>query len=410
MAPPRALGVDDFAFKKGHHYGTILVDLERRRTIDLLPDRSAESLAKWLRAHPGVEVIARDRSGSYAEGAREGAAAAVQVADRWHLIKNLADALEPFLARHRGALSAAVAPTGAGEPAQVEAAESETPRPVPAAGEPVQDPDRERRLTRGERDRQWRRARRLERYEQVCDLYRQGFSLRAIGRKLDLDRRTVRQYVQAEHFPEIATRARRSSVVDPYSPYILGRWEAGCHNGAQIFREMKHQGYPGARSQVMRYLAELRARLRQTTDGRDAGGLKRKNERPPSARRVVWLFVCEPSDLTEEQQGYLARLWAASEPVRRAYELARAFLQMVRKREAGQLLGWLEDASDSEIPELRGLAKSLRGDLAAVKAGLSLPWSNGPTEGSVHRLKMIKRQMYGRAGFDLLRQRVLHTG
>jgi len=219
---------------------------------------------------------------------------------------------------------------------------------------------------------------------------------------MSLDRRTVQHFVRAEQFPELAARPRRASVVDPYVPWILQRWRDGCHNAAQIYREMKGQGYGGGRSQVLRYIAGFREPADVETPGRHKA-------RPPSPRQAVWLFVREPERLTELQQAYLLRLCALSEPLKRALELARAFLLMVRKREAERLPEWLDDALNSDISEMRSLARSLRGDLAAVEAGLALPWSNGPTEGSVHRLKMIKRQMYGRAGFELLRRRVLHT-
>jgi transposase len=400
---PRVLGVDDYAFKRGHRFGTILVDLERRRTIDLLPDRSAESLEKWLKAHPGVEVIARDRAGAYAEGARAGAPNAVQVADRWHLIKNLGDALELLLGRHRRDLRSAVAePLDETPPAdESQLRDAQTGGSSAHTAVPAGNP--ERTPTRAERDSAWRRARRVERYEQVRRLYEQGHSLRAIGRKMNLDRRTVRRFVEAECFPERAVRARRASVVDPYVPWILQRWKDGCHNAAQIYREIGDQGYRGGRSQVLRYIASFRnSGLETATNTR--------SDRPPSPRRAAWLFVRDAELLTEQQQTYLARLCALSDPLKRALDLARAFLVMIRKRESERLPAWLDEVSSSDITELRSLARSLRGDRSAVEAGLALPWSNGPTEGNVHRLKMIKRQMYGRAGFELLRRRVLHAG
>jgi transposase len=404
-----ALGVDEFAFKKGHRYGTILVDLALRRPIDLLPDRSAESLAKWLQAHPGVAVIARDRSALFAEGARTGAPDAIQVADRWHLIKNLADGLEPFLGRHRRDLRAAV---GEAPPAildQAVAPELDGPVPSPEVEDEAQSAATQPPRSRAERDKQWRRARRLERYEQVLDFHQQGFSLRAIGRMIDLDRRTVQRFVQSGSFPEISVRARRSSVVDPWATFIRQRWEEGCHNATQIFREMKGQGYSGERSQVMRYVGELKKQRREGAGNHAIGQLQRK-ERPPAARSVVWWVIREASDLKAEERAYLDRLCGLSEPIKQVFNLAGTFLKMVRERQADGLPRWLEAASQCGAPELRSLAKSLRGDLAAVTAALSLPWSNGPTEGNVHRLKMIKRQMYGRAGFELLRRRVLHFG
>jgi hypothetical protein len=179
-------------------------------------------------------------------------------AKRWHLIKNLADRLEPLLDRHRRDLRAAVGDALPTTPPQTAAPELDEPAPSAAVEDQSQSSSAEPPRTRAERNKQARRARRLERYEQVRDLHQQGFSLRAIGRMIELDRRTVQRYVQSGSFPEISVRARRASVVDPWAAFIRQRWEEGCHNATQIFREMKGQGYSGERSQVMRYVGELR--------------------------------------------------------------------------------------------------------------------------------------------------------
>lgn len=386
---PRVLGVDDWAFRKGCRYGTILVDLETRRTIDLLPERSSESLAGWLQAHPGVEIISRDRAAVYAEGARVGAPTAIQVADRWHLIQNLQAALEQWLDHRRRELRAAAY---AAEPS-ASTPQLDLGRALPPAG----GSSRRRSIRE-----QQQREKRIERYEQVRALHQQGFNFSQIAVSMGLDRATVRRYAQAEVFPDRASPARRPTQLAPYAAYLRQRWEDGCHNAAQLFRELRAQDYRGGRTQVKSFVRQIRPDVADLVGGRPTA-----TKRAPSARQVAWLLLRERADLEERDRDYVARLSTLEPTVTIAWELVQHFLAMVRQRQGDQLSIWLQVAHRSGIGELSRFATGIEHDEAAVRAGLTLPWSNGPTEGSVHRLKMIKRQMYGRANFDLLRARVL---
>ena len=204
-ATPRVLGLDDWAWRRGRRYGSILVDLEQRRPVDLLPDRTAESVAQWLREHPGVQVISRDRAGAYADGARQGAPTALQVADRFHLLANVGEALERVLGGQRAALRAAAA---AVDRSVAEAAPPVDRAVASAAAEPT-------RMTRAQQDQAARRARRLARYEAVRALHEQGFSQVAIGQQLGLGRKTIRSYLRADSFPELALPSPRPSILDP---------------------------------------------------------------------------------------------------------------------------------------------------------------------------------------------------
>jgi transposase len=406
--PARVLGVDDWAFKKGHRYGTILVDHEPHRVVDLLPDRTAETLAEWLRVHPAVEIITRDRAGPYAEGARQGAPKALQVADRWHLAKNPADALHSFLDGQQSDLREASRPIEV-RPASQDGAE-ESPGTCHASarggsqsGDPA-DPGARRPLPQADRLRCERREKRLERYQRARALHQQGFSFRTIGKMIGLDRRTAQRFVQATAFPEIA---RRATSLDRCVPLIQELWQSGCRNGAQIHRRLREEGHRNSRAQVARYLAEFRAPLRGGEEGAPAPSSSRAM-RPPSPRSVVWLLVRAPEELEDVQRDYLTRLCERNPTIDTARMLARGFMSLLRERRADRLDAWMHQAMESRIPALRSFVTSLNRDRAAVDAGLTLPWSNGPTEGSVHRLKAIKRQMYGRAGFELLRRRVLH--
>jgi transposase len=245
---PHVLGVDDWAWRRGRSYGTILCDLEQHQPVDLLPERSAEVLALWLRQHPGTEVITRDRAGCYAQGATAGAPHATQIADRWHLLHNLRDALKRLADRHHREIREA-------SKAVAESRQRAPPRTPPQSIEP--EPTR---LTSEQQQQAARRSLRLERYEQAVNLYRKGVSQRAIGKQLGLNRETVRRYVRAGEFPERAKRVY-STLADPFSEYIRQRWDQGCHNAAQIARELKQQNFCGSYCVIRRLVARWRRNL-----------------------------------------------------------------------------------------------------------------------------------------------------
>jgi len=401
--PPRVIGVDDWAWRKGQRYGTLVVDLERRCPIDLLEDRSADSLVAWLQAHPSVEIISRDRGTEYIDGATRGAPDATQVADRWHLLQNLREALERLLDQHRECLYAAATLPATANP--------EPPTPMPDTDRTnVSDEGKNIRPTRQEQRRQATRERRVERYQRVMELHRQGVGVLTIVRETGLNRKTIRRYIESEGFPEMAQRRKLRSILDPYLPYVEQRWAAGEHNGTQLYREIQQQGYQGSRSRLAIWVAQRRRATPTSADtavGVSDVAPQPAKARPWSARYAVWLLVKAPETLSADQQAALAHMLEASPVVRRAYNFGQALIRIVRERISKALDPWLEAVQNYQIPELRRLARSLTQDKAAVHAALVLPWSNGQTEGQINRLKLIKRQMYGRAKFDLLRARVL---
>lgn len=379
VTTPRVLGVDDFAFRRGHVYGTLLIDMERRCPIDLLPDRETETLQAWLLAHPEIEIISRDRSTAYAEAATKGAPEAVQVADRWHLAKNLADAITRFLDQHRSDLYKAA--------------------PLLRTSEgnlPVQWPPSKGAAT--DEYRRQQRDRRRTRYETVSLLYRKGLSMRRIARLTGLSRGTVQRYVQSGHFTETAPRTPRPTSLDPFKDYLQRRWLAGCRNASQLFREIQAQGFGGTCSWVSRYIHGLRVAA--------AEPIASQPIKPPSSRSITPLFLRRPEELSQSENAFLLCL-RENPLMQNVYDLAQRFMTLLRQRQKGSLSCWREDARSSAITAIAGFSKGLEQDLPAVEAGLSLPWSNGPTEGQVNRLKLVKRSMYGRAGFDLLKARVL---
>jgi transposase len=355
--PVRVLGVDDFAFRRGRVYGTILIDVETGRAVDLLPDRAADTLADWLRAHPGTEVICRDRAGAYADGARRGAPQAVQVADRWHLWHNLAGHVEKAAARHRGCL----APPAA------------DPQPPQAA------PD----------------TRTRQRHEQVQALRSRGMGIKAIMSQTGLARETVSRYWRAAAPGELLPAASgRPSLLDDYQPYLHQRWNEGCTSIRQLHAELRQRGYTGSYGAVSNYLLPFR---------RPAAAP------PPKARDLARWILTSPGTLSDDEKGKLTRARERCPHLDALAGHVTEFAKILAGRHGDRLDDWITTAETSDQPHLHSLARGLRQDHQAVLNALTLPWSSGAVEGNVNRLKTLKRQMYGHASFNLLRQRVLLT-
>jgi transposase len=384
------VGIDEFAFRKGHRYGAILVDLEKRKPVDLLPNRDADTVARWLRAHPEIEIISRDRSGTYKQAANLGAPQARQVIDRWHLLKNMGETLVRVIDSNSKAVK--------------EASELEDASPA-IADVPVEEQDAsmaKRPLSKAAESRAVRRERRLDRYNAVMELHRQGVGIREIVRRFGISRGTVRRFLRTDELPERAPR--RSAMLDPYRSYLLGRWNSGCGNAAQLWREVVERGYGGSAGMIRKFVAELRP-----AGTRSATAPGRKSGSVPSPRQVARLLSKDEESLDAEQQECVDRLVYLSPELLRASDLVKRFIGIVKDRDADQLDGWLKDMEDSNVTELEAFASGLYQDRDAVEVALRMEWSNGPVEGHVNRLKVIKRQMYGRGNFDLFRHRVLHA-
>ena len=404
--PSRVIGVDDWAMRRGQRYGTVIVDLERHEPIDLLPDRRWETFRDWLAQHPGVEVISRDRATRYAQGAADGAPEAVQVVDRWHLLKNLRDALKRSAERFSQEIQQASSEVSLAKRTK------ETASPATAASLPTDSPilptpaAADAPLTL----RESRRLRRLKRYQRVHELHAQGKSQRSIARTLHLDRDTVRRFLQASTFPERAARSVPRDT-DPYVDYLRQRWSEGCFNARVLMHEITAQGYRGSYDAVRRRVADWRQPQRTTTGATTNSPSQRRRSTAdrPSANRVAWLLFLLPEGLNDQEQSLQEAVCRRCPALAEAAELAHAFCDLVKRREAGGLSGWIARASAATVTsEVRRFAIGLLADLQAIEAALKLPWSNGQTEGQVNRLKLLKRQMYGRAKLDLLNQRFLH--
>jgi transposase len=360
------LGADDIATRRGQAYATVLVDMDTHQVIDLLPGRTGDVLADWLTAHPGTRVICRDRAGGYADGARQGAPGAVQVADRWHLWHNLCGQAEKTAARHRGCLREPV---------------PDDPRPARRAQDSA--------LARGIR----------ERYEQVRELRAQGYSVNAITRHTRMARQTVQRYARAESPGELlaVVTGGPPSALDPYKPYLHQRWAGGCRNARALHEEIRGRGYRGSYPPVAAFLRPLRK----------AAALPPGPPVPPKARDISRWILTGPGNLDDDGKHQLAR---AREQCPHLNALARhvaEFAKMLTGLHGDRLEDWLTAVEADDQPDLHSLARGIRRDYDAVRNGLTLHWNSGAVEGNNCKIKHIKRIMYGRADFDLLRKMAL---
>jgi transposase len=410
---PRYVGVDDWALRKGQCYGTILVDLEQGRVIDLLPGRDGAALKVWLKEHPSVEVITRDRWAAYAQAATEGAPQARQVADRWHLLKNLREAVERLLARMSGAVHEALgnAPRSddGGRPASVAAEADGGPSEVApsAAATPFGTAPDGRPPSARKQARETKR-RRIQEYERVRAFRAEGFSLREIARTAGVSVKRVIRYLRTDQCPDWNPGRRRPTQLDRFAAQVDGWITQGGRNAAELYRELFRQGCRASYDAVRRFVTR---RLGSTgRPGRRVGRLIQAADSPPSARQLSFAFIRREEDRTEEQQHQVERLQAGDAALQEGLQLAAAFVALVRKTAQGALGDWLALAQASGCAELRSFAASLRQDEAAVAAAVTEDWSNGPVEGHVNRLKLLKRSMYGRASLKLLRARVRQAG
>jgi transposase len=377
-AAPTITGVDDFALRKGQVYGTVVADAETGSVVDLLPDREAATLEDWLKAHPGAEVICRDRAGAYADGAASGAPGAVQVADRWHLWHNLGEYVEKAVAAHRACL--------AGEPpaaGQDQAPGRQPPGDGPAVA-PAAEPDglrdacgRERALV----------SRTLDRHAAVHELLRAGRSQREAADILGLDRKTVNRFASEADPARLLVKATgRQGKLDPFKPWINRRWNEGLTSAAALHAEIAAQGWTGSVQAVERYVRQFRAADGRTRAGRNPR-LAPAAPPAPKTRQVTRWLLTHPDRLDPADQARLAAARGSCPHLDALAGHVRDFAKIMTRRQ-GQLdlEGWLTQAEASDLPQLRSFANGIRRDQQAVTAGLTLPYSSAAMEGNVNKI------------------------
>ena len=385
----RVLGIDDFAWKKRFRYGTLLVDLERRKIIEILPDRESATVEKWLKDHPDVKVVSRDRGKDFRKAATLAAPQAQQVVDRFHLVRNLAETLQVVLGHCRA-----------------EIRQEESPLPLPEKiVRPLPTPVtwQQRTPPQIEKAHQARQASRDDRYRQMTTLRAQGLTQAEVAQRMHMSERAVRNWLKQGKAPTWKRHARRRSVFDPYAAYVLARWQDGIHEVKQLYEEIRAQGFRGTVRIVARFLQALRDDPEKIVLPPPTGADHF------SSNTATWLFIRDPKQLTAEKQAELELICQRSETARKTYALTQQFMTMLRLRRGQEFEAWLQAVEASHIAELSRFAHSLCKDKDAVVAGLTLSVSNGPVEALVHKLKLVKRSMFGRAKLPLLRQRLLHA-
>lgn len=435
------MGIDDFAIRRGDTYGTLLVDLETGKPLDLLADRTAEAVLPWLEQHQEIEVVSRDRASAYAEAVQRALPHATQVADRYHLIQNLREHLQRYLDRRHTWLPEiediplkAGTTNGSGSGESLNVQRGTVAQNVSAGNSPTERTDQPETpdepdlppalmcqeielasLTYAERKKKISRDKRYARYEQILSLHQAGMSGRAIARELHMSRRIVQRYLASDGFPErtpgSGRRAFGKGKLDPYLAYLRERWNAGEHSGSRLFGEIKERGYTRSESLLRHMLGEWRTDLppkRRQGQPRKPRLAAEPRKRRLSSRGAAFLMIIAPSRLIPVQQHQLEQI-TLHEELHTVYLLSQEFVTLLNERQVGTLEGWLKRAKESRVTELSSFVNGIRRDAAAVHAACSLPWSNGATEGHVNRLKFLKRQMFGRAHLDLLRVKVLHA-
>jgi hypothetical protein len=400
-------GIDDWVWKKGMTYGTMIVDLERRQVVDVLADRSAASTAEWLRVHPEVEMVSRDRAGLYADGARQGAPHARQIADRFHLLQNFREAVERQLA-------------GLGQPVR---------RKPPSLANDDVDPmtavaGERPRMSEAEREiftRQGRDADRQALFDQIRALYDADVTIRDIALALGLGLRRVQRWVRLIELPARNVMAPKPSTPAYYGAYLARRWAEGVTAVKGLLVEISQRGYTGSHSHLARFFAPWRKAIRVVTMTPANSSSPPETEvaipsrmatldsmtgRRISSLIAAALCVKPRGAMTPRQIVNVDSLKAASEEFTTMRGLAMRFAGLLRGSDIRKLDVWLRDARHCGLHAMRSFVRKLRQDIDAVRNAILEPWSNGQVEGQINRLKMLKRAMYGRASVELLRARM----
>jgi transposase len=360
----QVVGIDDFAWKRGQRYGTVVCDLERHCIIDLLPDREPATVAGWLADHPEITVVSRDRGAGYGQAASKGAPQAVQVADRWHLMENASAAFLEAVRRSMKAIRQVL-------------------------GSTVIDPAL---LTCAERIQYEGFLRRQDDSQRIKALAEAGESIKQITRSTGRSRKLVRSVLRGGDGDVFRCR---QSILEPHIAKLRAEWDAGCRNGAELWRRLCAAGFRGG----LRVVTEWTTR--QGRSEKADVGLARK---APPARLLSRLMTAQRVQLAKADAVMVAAIETGVPALAVARDLTERFHCMLRTRDAGALPHWLAETGSSL---LASFGKGIAADLAAVTAALTEPWSNGQTEGQITKLKLVKRQMYGRARLDLLRARLV---
>jgi transposase len=363
IAPPNVVGIDDWG--RNFRYGTIVCELERRRTIALLPDREPATAQAWIAEQQQIQIVARDRGGSYALAAAKALPHAVQVADRWHLMENASqaflDAVRKSMRQIRQVIGAATI-----------------------------DP---KLLTAAEKLQYHGFLRREDTNAAILDLAKGGASIKEIVRRTGHCRKLVRSVLRGQRTDVF--RVRQNSL-ETHLPWLDEQWAAGLRNGAELWRQLKQLGF----RRSLRVVSEWASRRRRSEKSENVLG------HAPAARTIARLMTIGRDTLSRAETVTIAAIEIGVPLLAEAREIIADFHSMIRKKSANELAPWLDRTCNTLVASF---GNGVRKDLAAVSAAITSPWSNGQTEGQITKLKLVKRQMYGRGKLDLLEARVIGT-
>jgi transposase len=362
--PLTVVGIDDWAIRRNHRYGTIVCDLERPRVVTLLLDRETATVQTWLAAHPAIEIVSRDRGGGYGEAAAKALPAAVQVADRWHLMENASTAFLDAVRKSMHAIRSAIGAT-------------------------TINPEL---LTCAEKLQYEGYLRREEANAAIMALAKDGVSIKQIVRRIGHSRKLVRQVLRGERTDVFQTR---QSTLDGYLPFLDAQWTNGCRKGAELWRRLKAEGFSGS----LRVVSEWATRRRRSEKVSN-----RQLQKVPSARTIARLMTVKRDHMSKTDTVTIAAIEAGVPSLVKARALIDRFHAMIRMKNELELDPWIAEAKASLISSF---ASGIGKDKAAVRAAVTEPWSNGQVEAQITKLKLVKRQMYGRAKIDLLQARLL---
>ncbi len=390
----QVIGVDDFAFRKGNRYGTIVYDHIEHKPIDLLADRSCDTLEKWLREHPGTKIVTRDRSKTYAKAINDACPDAVQIADRFHLLKNLLDVLKEFIK-----IIFTLRIKVPAEPTK----HIEIPKDI-------QELPKQQKLPQNKKRQAEAREKKKILVCQVKEFHQKGIPIREIARQMRLSRRTVKRYVQLDE-EKAATycRGKCYSKLDSYRSFIVSEAIYLGKKAANVFRSIIQMGYKGADSTVRYYIRKLRSEYptNEKLEIKDMLLVTSPEQWIKRSDLIHCLWAYE-HQLKADEKIILAKVLEQSSMTKTIYGLVQKFRQIINTRNVEELNIWIKQAQESEIPQIVSFAQGLESDKEEVQNALLYPYSNGPVEGNINRLKMIKRLMYGRAKLPLLKKRVLY--
>jgi len=362
--PLVVVGVDDWAFRRNYRYGTIVCDLERRRIVALLPDRETATVQAWLAEHPEIKIVSRDRGGGYGEAAAKALPEAIQVADRWHLMENASAAFLDAVRRSMREIRTAIGAT-------------------------TINPEL---LTCAERLRYQGYLRRQDAHTAIGALVRAGVPLKEIARRTGHSRNHVRHISRGAGTDMFRTR---QSTLDGHLPFLDAQWNGGCRNGAELWHRLKSQGF----KESLRVVTEWATRRRRAETATD-----QQLQKIPAARTIARLMTTKRDHLTKAETVTVAAIEKSVPMLAGACVLVDRFQTMIRKKAASDLELWI---AESKQGLMASFATGIANDKAAVHAAIMQPWSNGQVEAQITKLKLVKRQMYGRAKLDLLQARLV---